>query len=117
MIVFINNILLNSYLSVSSVCNPVVAKNMEIITLAETVSETNNVTGEKTVNITIYQEDLDYSLIKHEFVHYKQFIRKYWVSNSCKAQLGKMIHEIEANLAEDLPDELYVRIYGQYPKN
>jgi hypothetical protein len=36
---------------------------------------------------------------------------------SCKAPLGKMITEIEANLAEDLPDNIYVRIYGQYPKN
>jgi hypothetical protein len=117
MYLFVTSILLNSYLSVVSVCYPAASENLEIVTLAETVTETNLTTGEKSVSITIYYDDLDYSLIKHEFVHYKQITRNFWVSMSCKAPLGKMITEIEANLAEDLPDNIYVRIYGQYPKN
>ncbi|MFA5724489.1 MAG: hypothetical protein WC979_09620 [Candidatus Pacearchaeota archaeon] len=114
---FVTSILLNSYLSVANVCYPKASENMEIIRLAETIVETNYTTGDKIVTINIISEDLDYTLMKHEYVHYKQAMRSFWVSMSCKAPLGKLITEIEANLAENLPDNIYIRIYGQYPKN
>jgi hypothetical protein len=71
------------------------------------VAETNVSTSE----VTYFEPIVDIKTIKHEFVHIKQ--KERGASMSCFFPID-YLNELEAYVGEDLSDEKFIKIYGNY---
>lgn len=74
----------------------------------------NSVTGNISVEIDAdyAKTDTDNTVLRHEYCHVSQFRNKR--AFSCFFSIGNYINEVECYIAEYLPDDIYVRIYGNY---
>ena len=59
----------------------------------------------------VYIDEPDIETIKHEFIHIKQ--KERGASNSCFFPID-YLHELEAYIGQDLSDEKFIKIYGNY---
>ena len=91
--------------SVEMVCNPIHSNTTREFG-ASTIFKENNIT------VIFYEKPTD-TLIKHEWVHIQQSRRPIWFSFSCKYPIQKHITEIEAYVAQDLPNNIFDFIYKE----
>lgn len=110
----------HSYMSVCS-CDYQQSENT-IITGSvqkDTVEKENKTTGDlenqSTITLTV-RDDLNDELyketLKHEHIHIVQHERGWLVGDYCNYE--KYFSEVEAYLGEELPDFIYIKIYGDY---
>jgi len=108
-LLLILNILYPAYLSYSVACgNPIefIPFNQTInITIAGQTTLTE--TGE--IEVELFSEDKDVK--KHELIHVKQFESGF---PKIDCEFSHYLAEVEAYAFEDLPDKLFIFIYGDY---
>lgn len=102
-----NEIILSSWASVKSVCKPQEALQDNIQQVASTKQFNNG-----TIVVEYYIQQTP-KLTKHEQCHVSQLQRQYSFSASCDNKIQKFFSEVECNLAENFPTQLYEKVYGK----
>lgn len=110
-ILFFKSILYPSYLSVAHVCGQISDEELEDAGFLVGGRTTPLPNG--TIKVEVFIEDLDNEVKKHEYIHVKQ-LQKGFLSSSCKDYVQKFLGEIEAKIFDDLPDNLFRIIYGDF---
>ena len=101
------NIVYPSYLSVVSVCEP---QGSEIVeSLGYIPAGQFNLTDQ---TITIFVEDLDGKVMRHEKIHEWQNLNNRYYG--CENRIFMLLNEIQANLGEDLSDDKFIEKYGNF---